>query len=411
MLCSGLSNTLLLAATCLLASSGVTRAKRFVPSTATAISSTRVITCDGHLVQHLCCESGVIVVESVEHTCGDEEHCSQHHKLKAIKKSCDGKKTCDIDIQIFGTPVPGACKYLDTTFACFPAVHSTACEGSNANLRCDEGEAIVVYWADYGRRDTTTCSQHRPTHEIQNAHCPNPTTKVADSCNGKSSCIIEASNSVFGDPCPGTYKYLEVAYDCELHTVACEGSQANLHCDDGHIIAVHWANYGRRDTTTCSYQRPECEIQNARCINPTSKVADSCNGKRSCIIEASNSVFGDPCPGTYKYLEVAYDCPFHSITCEHSYANLHCDEGHVIVVLSAEYGRDDSTTCSYKRPPAQLSNTQCSIPTSKVAESCNGRNSCSIKVRNSMFGDPCPGTYKYLEVVYTCENVIEEENP
>lgn len=35
--------------------------------------------------------------------------------------SCDGKKTCDIDILIFGTPVPGACKYLDTLFACFPA--------------------------------------------------------------------------------------------------------------------------------------------------------------------------------------------------------------------------------------------------------------------------------------------------
>uniref|UniRef100_A0A3B4FE18 SUEL-type lectin domain-containing protein n=1 Tax=Pundamilia nyererei TaxID=303518 RepID=A0A3B4FE18_9CICH len=192
-----------------------------------------------------------------------------------------------------------------------------------------------------------------------------------------------------------------------LHTVACEGSQANLHCGenthDGHVIAVHWANYGRRDTTTCSYQRPECEIQNARCINPTSKVADSCNGKRSCIIEASNSVFGDPCPGTYKYLEVAYDCP---CKCLEKNKTLNCssDEGHVIVVLSAEYGRDDSTTCSYKRPPAQLSNTQCSIPTSKVAESCNGRNSCSIKVRNSMFGDPCPGTYKYLEVVYTCES-------
>uniref|UniRef100_A0A3Q2WPK5 SUEL-type lectin domain-containing protein n=1 Tax=Haplochromis burtoni TaxID=8153 RepID=A0A3Q2WPK5_HAPBU len=227
------------------------------------------------------------------------------------------------------------------------------------------------------------------------------------SCNGKSSCIIEASNSVFGDPCPGTYKYLEVAYDCErkyLRVVTELQRALGTLCYDGHVIAVHWANYGRRDTTTCSYQRPECEIQNARCINPTSKVADSCNGKRSCIIEASNSVFGDPCPGTYKYLEVAYDCPckFHSITCEHSYANLHC--GHVIVVLSAEYGRDDSTTCSYKRPPAQLSNTQCSIPTSKVAESCNGRNSCSIKVRNSMFGDPCPGTYKYLEVVYTCES-------
>lgn len=34
---------------------GVTRAKRFVPSTATAISTNRVITCDGHRVQHLGC--------------------------------------------------------------------------------------------------------------------------------------------------------------------------------------------------------------------------------------------------------------------------------------------------------------------------------------------------------------------
>ncbi|XP_031584930.2 rhamnose-binding lectin-like [Oreochromis aureus] len=396
----------------------LTQAKRFVPSTATAISTNRVITCDGHLVQHLGCglslisafvsycvkQSGVIVVESVEYRCGQQEQSSQHDKLKVIKKSCDGKKTCDIDIQIFGTPDPGTCKYLDTTFACFPAVHSTACEGSTANLRCDEGEVSVVYWADYGRRDTTTCSQSRPTHEIQNSQCPNPTTKVADSCNGKSSCTIEASNSVFGDPCPGTYKYLDVVYDCELHTVACEGSQANLHCDDGHVIAVHWANYGRRDTSTCSYQRPECEVQNAQCANPTSKVADSCNGKSSCTIEASNTEFGDPCPGTYKYLEVAYDCPFHSITCEHSYANLHCDEGHVIVILSAEYGCNDSTTCSYKRPPAQPKNTQCSISTSKVAESC------SIKVSNSVFGDPCPGTYKYLDVVYDCEYVMEEEH-
>uniref|UniRef100_A0A669E3G9 SUEL-type lectin domain-containing protein n=1 Tax=Oreochromis niloticus TaxID=8128 RepID=A0A669E3G9_ORENI len=173
------------------------------------------------------------------------------------------------------------------------------------------------------------------------------------------------------------------------------GSQANLHCGENTFHTVVSLMY-----CTCSYQRPECEVQNAQCANPTSKVADSCNGKSSCTIEASNTEFGDPCPGTYKYLEVAYDCPC-DITCEHSYANLHC--GHVIVVLSAEYGRNDSTMCSYKRPPAQPKNTQCSISTSKVAESCNSRNSCSIKVRNSVFGDPCPGTYKYLDVVYDCE--------
>lgn len=34
-------------------------------------------------------------------------------------------------------------------------------------------------------------------------------------CNGKNSCTISASNSVFGDPCYGTYKYLEVSYVCD----------------------------------------------------------------------------------------------------------------------------------------------------------------------------------------------------
>uniref|UniRef100_A0A3Q0RPR1 SUEL-type lectin domain-containing protein n=1 Tax=Amphilophus citrinellus TaxID=61819 RepID=A0A3Q0RPR1_AMPCI len=175
--------------------------------------------------------------------------------------------------------------------------------------------------------------------------------------------------------------------------------------ENGQVITIHWAYFGRRDTTTCSYQRPDTEIQNVHCLNPTPKV---CNGKSSCAIEASCSVFGDPCPGTYKYLEVAYDCQCKClqtplITCEHSYANLQCGEGKVIVVLWAEYGRRDSTTCSYKRPPSQLENIHCSNPTSKVTDSCNGRNSCSIKVRNSVFGDPCPGTYKYLEVVYDCQ--------
>uniref|UniRef100_A0A3Q0RJF6 SUEL-type lectin domain-containing protein n=1 Tax=Amphilophus citrinellus TaxID=61819 RepID=A0A3Q0RJF6_AMPCI len=142
--------------------------------------------------------------------------CSSPNSTEYVANSCDGKKMCDIDIVgLFGTHDPNICKYLDTTYACFPAIHSVTCEGSVANLQCDEGQVIVVYWADFGRRDTTTCSDHRPKHEIQNVQCLNPTTKVADSCNGKSSCAIEASCSVFGDPCVGTYKYLEVAYDCQ----------------------------------------------------------------------------------------------------------------------------------------------------------------------------------------------------
>ena len=33
-------------------------------------------------------------------------------------------------------------------------------------------------------------------------------------CDGESTCEIDVSNGVFGDPCPGTYKYLEVTYKC-----------------------------------------------------------------------------------------------------------------------------------------------------------------------------------------------------
>lgn len=40
----------------------------------------------------------------------------------------------------------------------------------------------------------------------------------------------------------------------------------------------------------------------------TSICIHRCNGKNSCVVSVSNSVFGDPCVGTFKYLEVAYTC-------------------------------------------------------------------------------------------------------
>ena len=33
-----------------------------------------------------------------------------------------------------------------------------------------------------------------------------------------------------------------------------------------------------------------------------------CNYQRSCSVMASTKTFGDPCPGTVKYLEVQYQC-------------------------------------------------------------------------------------------------------
>ena len=33
---------------------------------------------------------------------------------------------------------------------------------------------------------------------------------------------------------------------------------------------------------------------------------------------------------------------------------------------------------------------------------CNNKASCSIRVSSALFGDPCNGTYKYLEVQFEC---------
>ncbi|KAM4738042.1 L-rhamnose-binding lectin SML-like [Anableps anableps] len=98
-----------------------------------------------------------------------------------VLEVCDGKNVCELSPGILGESDP--CK--------------------------DEGQVIVVYEADCGCRDQTTCSYSHPTSTIQNIVCFSPSSKMAESC------IIEVSNSVFGDPCGGTYKYLEVAYTCQ----------------------------------------------------------------------------------------------------------------------------------------------------------------------------------------------------
>uniref|UniRef100_A0A671YZQ3 SUEL-type lectin domain-containing protein n=1 Tax=Sparus aurata TaxID=8175 RepID=A0A671YZQ3_SPAAU len=98
-------------------------------------------------------------------------------------------------------------------------LHTVACEHSLAFLQCGKITrsllVIFVLGADYGRRDSSTCSINRPANHLQNTLCSRPTTKVAESCNGKSSCSVKASNSVFGDPCSDSYKYLVPSTECE----------------------------------------------------------------------------------------------------------------------------------------------------------------------------------------------------
>ncbi|MFX7212943.1 hypothetical protein ABTI51_18425, partial [Acinetobacter baumannii] len=47
-------------------------------------------------------------------------------------------------------------------------------------------------------------------------HCRSSTSdrKVKAQCNGQHICRVKADNRLYGDPCWGTYKYLEVKFEC-----------------------------------------------------------------------------------------------------------------------------------------------------------------------------------------------------
>ncbi|XP_032422626.1 L-rhamnose-binding lectin CSL2-like [Xiphophorus hellerii] len=90
-----------------------------------------------------------------------------------------------------------------------------ACEGSEAQISC-ANEDIFVIGAIYGRSDQMTCSYGIPAEQTKNTNCAIMAESVFQKCEGKSACAVLASSSVFGDPCVGTYKYLEVLYLCEI---------------------------------------------------------------------------------------------------------------------------------------------------------------------------------------------------
>ncbi|XP_016517442.1 L-rhamnose-binding lectin CSL3-like isoform X2 [Poecilia formosa] len=94
------------------------------------------------------------------------------------------------------------------------------------------------------------------------------------------------------------------------------------------------------------------------------------------------------------------------VACEESMAGLVC-ENEPITVISATYGRSDQTTCSNGIPDDQTKNTDCAMKTNLVVQRCEGQFLCPVFVSSSVFGDPCVGTYKYLEVKYICEFPIK----
>uniref|UniRef100_A0A8D2IM96 Adhesion G protein-coupled receptor L1 n=1 Tax=Varanus komodoensis TaxID=61221 RepID=A0A8D2IM96_VARKO len=99
-----------------------------------------------------------------------------------------------------------------------------ACEGYPIELRCPGSDVIMVENANYGRTDDKICDAD--PFQMENVQCylPDAFKIMSQRCNNRTQCVVVAGSDAFPDPCPGTYKYLEVQYDCVPYIFVCPGT-------------------------------------------------------------------------------------------------------------------------------------------------------------------------------------------
>ncbi|XP_071944568.1 adhesion G protein-coupled receptor L2-like [Antedon mediterranea] len=110
--------------------------------------------------------------------------------------------------------ITGYMALMLTLYTCYSVEASRnkiICEGKTDELRCNCSKTIVVESANYGRTEPDHfCNDERTS----DTNCINDVlTNITDRCNHYDECIIESSNA-FVDKCKGTYKYMNITYEC-----------------------------------------------------------------------------------------------------------------------------------------------------------------------------------------------------
>uniref|UniRef100_A0A671S5W3 SUEL-type lectin domain-containing protein n=1 Tax=Sinocyclocheilus anshuiensis TaxID=1608454 RepID=A0A671S5W3_9TELE len=155
---------------------------------------------------------------------------------------------------------------------------------------------ISVQLATFGRTSSQICSVGRPPSETSNTKCLYVVYPVVcllislslNRCDGLRECEIGTQGLASKDPCFGTYKYYTTNYICIPAGIFLSFPPFPVH-----------------------YTMQACKCTEIMCFFVSLIYILSlcrCEGKNSCSILASNSVFSDPCVGTIKYLYISYSC-------------------------------------------------------------------------------------------------------
>ncbi|XP_055333204.1 adhesion G protein-coupled receptor L3-like [Paramacrobiotus metropolitanus] len=107
-----------------------------------------------------------------------------------------------------------------------PLRQSYACEGATLNIKCDNpgeepGQRIRIVRANYGRFSVSVCNPDGVSSWSTKCTSHTSVPVLTEKCSKKPSCSVEVADRTFGDdPCPDTFKYLEVHYECTSENTA-----------------------------------------------------------------------------------------------------------------------------------------------------------------------------------------------
>ncbi|XP_071663980.1 adhesion G protein-coupled receptor L3 isoform X20 [Patagioenas fasciata] len=126
------------------------------------------------------------------------------------------------------TPVAHAWISFKTAFSRAPVPMAVvrrelSCESYPIELRCPGTDVIMIESANYGRTDDKICDSDPAQMENIRCYLPDAYKIMTQRCSNRTQCAVVAGPDVFPDPCPGTYKYLEVQYECVPYIFLCPG--------------------------------------------------------------------------------------------------------------------------------------------------------------------------------------------
>ncbi|XP_061377378.1 uncharacterized protein LOC116775881 isoform X2 [Danaus plexippus] len=199
-----------------------------------------------------------------------------------------------------------------------------ACDEEMVTLICPRGTTISIQVAQYGASTSqSSCSSELAEYQpvavevVGDTSCtwPSALQTVVEACQKKRQCKFHTSPKAFGvDPCPGSRRFVEVAYKCRPYEfrskVGCENDVLHLSCNPHSRVAIYSAQYGRTEYDSIQCPQPR-GMKEETCLEPyaTETSMRECHGKRRCVLSADNKMFGRPCrTGSRTYLKVVYTC-------------------------------------------------------------------------------------------------------